>query len=757
MNKRNISYKSLISRLFALKLLFVSVLLLPFTVFALNVEIEAFGYNTIAGNPTFIKSSQTLANQDINFVIEKPDGLSITIPAKTGDDGFAQVEFYDYHTKKAGEYKTYAYFSRNNDFSAKSFHTFTVYPAEVSAVDSEVETNKSMVKANGEEMANVSINLKDKLGNAVSGHAIKVISSRVQDQISFTTNLSDQNGHGEFQVKSTEKGISSFIIIDSTADVILEKRVQLVFTDGDSNFVADSGGDLTSFIPVALAADAGPLDHFEITDLPASIAPNENVSFKVKAQDKDNQVVQNYTGTIHFSAEGQNSSAVSLPQDYTFKAEDLGMHQFSLGLSFAKTGSYNVIVNDLADKFKKGEKSVVIVVNGNTSNSSSNDANKPAISSPIPGTYSQNTQTITGSAKAGSSVKIFDNSVEIGSILVNAQGKFSFQTSPLTDGIHKFYVVTLDNITKAVVATSDTVEIIVDTTPPKIDQLVLDPSTGITAGSVINVKIYSESKLSQAAVVFNSDIVELTASLDTEGLYTGSIQAPKDPGVYILDFVLVDELQNEVSIKNGGKVTVDSKGGKAEVNTAPVVNDNSNQQPSNDNNTPAAGGSNSNLPANNSPSQVSGLIAYGSDKRVTLVWEAATDDKQVKNYRVYYGVDLKNLDKKVDTKDASTTWYIPVLENGKEYFFAVTALDGEGNESMNKSEIVSGIPFMLEVKTGINQKERPTQALDSSLHSAAYGGPLPTSTPSNGPEVFILIGASAVLGKLFNKSRKVKK
>jgi hypothetical protein len=142
------------------------------------------------------------------------------------------------------------------------------------------------------------------------------------------------------------------------------------------------------------------------------------------------------------------------------------------------------------------------------------------------------------------------------------------------------------------------------------------------------------------------------------------------------------------------------------------------------------------------------LIGYGSDKRITLVWDAATDDKQVKNYKIYYGQDVKDLSQNVMTTDASTTWYVPNLEDGKEYFFAVTAIDNEGNESAAKSEIVSAIPFMLEVKNALSTG--PAQTIASTdLHPAAYSGPFPTNAPKTGPEVeFLFFGSAAVSGLL---------
>jgi hypothetical protein len=105
------------------------------------------------------------------------------------------------------------------------------------------------------------------------------------------------------------------------------------------------------------------------------------------------------------------------------------------------------------------------------------------------------------------------------------------------------------------------------------------------------------------------------------------------------------------------------------------------------------------------------------------------------------------------TKDASTTWYIPNLGNGEEYFFAVSAIDDEGNESAVRSEIVSGIPFVLEINNALSQA--PTEPLaQPKLREAAYSGPFPDETPANGPGVVLLFAGSVLAGYVIKRKRK---
>lgn len=714
---------------------------------AQNMGIQAYGLDTFAGSSTILKTSRMSPDQEVNFVVSKPDGLVLTLPARTDLSGVAKLELYDYHTKKAGEYRVGVYMrgEKWNDLSGRE-STFKVFASDLSVEKSTVQINKTMIKSDGIDLANVKVKLVDDFENALVGHSVKLLSSRSEDKIQAKSSVTNENGEMEFVVASSTKGLSGFTIMDTTEDAILDQRLSVAFVEG--TVMADAGGDL---IKTAWAQDAGPLTGFELMEFPTSIKAKQNVSFKVRAIDAQGLTVQNYTGTIRFSAEGDNSSGVDLPENYKFLAEDLGEHQFNLGLSFTEAGTYKVLVNDINDKFKQGEKTLVVssASGANGSLDGETPSGNATINSPAPGTYSQNVQTISGTVPSSTLAQIFDNNMMIGSTPVGVTGAFSFQTPVLNEGNHEFYVVAMDQVTNEVKATSNKVAVKIDTSAPEIEQLDISPKTGITAGSVIDIAIYSDANLSQAAAIFNFDIVELTPSIEDPSKYVGQIQAPAQPGIYPMDFLLVDELGNEVTLKSVAELNIDANGGSVTQEELPENNEPENNEP--ENNEPE-------IPVNNEPkeglpSQVSGLIAYGSDKRITLVWDAATDDKLVQKYKIYYGSEVQALNQTVVTKDASTTWYIPGLENGKEYFFSISAIDSEGNESENRSEIVSGIPFVLEINNALENK--PEQSIEEgSVRPAAYTGQLPNRTPNNGPGVLVLLVGSAVSGLVLTRKKK---
>lgn len=91
--------------------------------------------------------------------------------------------------------------------------------------------------------------------------------------------------------------------------------------------------------------------------------------------------------------------------------------------------------------------------------------------------------------------------------------------------------------------------------------------------------------------------------------------------------------------------------------------------------------------------KVTGLRAESDNQKVNLSWNKIMDHTlPILKYRIYYGFTNENLDQIVETFSADANWYIPNLENNRTYYFAVTAVDSQGNESLEKSLIESVIP-----------------------------------------------------------------
>jgi hypothetical protein len=97
------------------------------------------------------------------------------------------------------------------------------------------------------------------------------------------------------------------------------------------------------------------------------------------------------------------------------------------------------------------------------------------------------------------------------------------------------------------------------------------------------------------------------------------------------------------------------------------------------------------------PSDVENVNAVAGSAEVTLTWNVATDNVGVKGYKVYYGDKPVGAGEKyklpaIDVGN-KITYAVKDLANGTTYYFAVTAYDDSGNESINYSAEVSATPF----------------------------------------------------------------
>lgn len=97
------------------------------------------------------------------------------------------------------------------------------------------------------------------------------------------------------------------------------------------------------------------------------------------------------------------------------------------------------------------------------------------------------------------------------------------------------------------------------------------------------------------------------------------------------------------------------------------------------------------------PPDVENLEATAGDSEVLLEWDSVEADPEITKYRVYYGEETVTAEggeytEEVDTDDSNNAFIVTDLDNDTTYFFTVTAMDGEGNESFNYALEVSATP-----------------------------------------------------------------
>lgn len=643
--------------------------------------------DTIAGYGTVLKVSNAAPGSNIVFAVQQPSGVQSFFDAVTDASGNVSYPLSDYATRLAGIYYVSAeYRDVKKPGSPKPFR---VYPDSVSESRSTIESDLHIVRLSA--VAKVRVTLSDSYGNPLSGHEVRLISTR-SDAVSSTLRrpVTDDAGFVQFEVASSDPGLSTFSAYDMTAEVVLENRIQILFANSlSSDFSAVGGDDVLLAQNTATTSSSSPVHTFEFEDVPDTISKNNPTTLTVTAYDSSKNVVSNYAGKVHFSVTSPNANLATVPQDYTFAAKDLGKHTFSLAFQFQQEGDYKIRVVDTANDKIYGEKSFTVL--------GGKDGSAPAsvsvhIVTPTVGKTGQKVQTVSGTSVAGKDVKIFDNNTEIGKASADAAGKFSFTTPSLPDGNHEFYAVAVDE-KSVILGTSEKVKITVDATPPAITSLTFQPDVDVVPGDPVKVTIFSEPNLSKISVSLGDTLLDLNANSPGGDSYAATLAAPMEAGKYSVKVFMADELGNEVSYDRQEFFTV---------------------------------------AASQKPSAVPNITAFAADARVNLVWGKATDDGAIVRYRIYYGTSSENLSEKVDTRDASTTWYVVGLENATMYYFNVVAVDNQEQEG-ESSPAVSATP----------------DASINPLFGAAPGG-----MGDTGPAILWLLVPSIVGARMFRKKKK---
>ena len=693
-------------------LVLIATMLMPSIAFASNHNyVEAYVLDTVAGNSTVLRSSQTYANTDLIFEFTKPDHKTFVVTAETNSNGVAITEIDDYYTKEAGIYKVST--KLKNDKSYLSVNTFEVFAGPVSNEKSSVSPADQVVSM-GEDSV-LTVNLKDEYGNPIGGHQIKLISSSKNDQVNYLSNSTNSNGEMTFDIRSTKSGLVTYTFYDITADTILDQKAKVVYFGSNDYIFANS----FNYSYAAMGNSSGSVDKLEFEDVTEKIHPGDNINFTVTAYDTEDQVVVDYDGTVTFSVDEDGANSTNLANDYTFNLEDQGTHTFSLSMSFQQTGTYDVKVEDKDNESIIGEYTFEVVSKASEPGESSANI---VITAPTAGNYSSNIQVITGTAKANSEIMISDNGIKLATVNTDSDGNFTYTTDILISGDHGISAAEINEV-GTIIDSSDTIEITIDTVSPEINQILISPEGELDPGTMIEVKIYlDEDDLSIATLLIDKNIYKLDKG---DGFYSTSFAAPIEFGEYPLEFILVDQLGNG----SENKISVEETIAVGVLPDDPAVD--------------------------TSPGSISNLVCTPDDSKVTLNLTAPSSSTYpIQHYRIYSGTSPTRLVDILDTLSDSPTWYISHLNNDTTYYFTVVAVDEKGVSKSVFDEIISctprkSIPILIDVPVvkpdvvaGVGGKEViPEMKKDVS---------------DSGPEMIWLVLFSGIAGIFYTNFRSKK-
>ena len=248
-------------------------------------------------------------------------------------------------------------------FTAKD-HGVHVFHVTLSATGSEqitaADTTTASITGSATttvEPAPVATQLIVSIGNHVTAGSATTV----------TVTALDASGH-----KVTNyTGTISFSSTDSTmttADGDLPASYTFTAADAGKHTFQVTFPTATSTAPTMLSATDGTLTgsvtptvnavgaatHFALVTL-GSVA-GFPAPVQVVALDANNQVVTNYTGTVHLTS---SDTTATLPSDFTFSAGDDGMHLFSV--TFATAGKQTLTATDTSTSTVTGQANVYVL------------------------------------------------------------------------------------------------------------------------------------------------------------------------------------------------------------------------------------------------------------------------------------------------------------------------------------------------------------------------------------------------------------
>jgi len=628
---------------------------------AQNNNINAQSLDTIAGYSTIIQSSIGKSNTEVTFKIEKPDGGIIKLFGVTNPEGKINIEFLGYHTKHAGLYKIYTYYS--NESPSDISPSFTVYPDTVSLSNSSLTSSETSLSAGTDNHSFVIVRLRDKYNNPISDHQVTLISSRPNDKIVNLSTVSDKNGELNFKISSIKAGISTFIATDLNTNTTLNDRLEIVFYKETSSTLPIGGNEL--LLAELLAEDGnnslitanssttnniasntfGTVDHFKI-NIEDQAEINQEINVSIIAQDINNNIVKDYTGDISFAVNTDENA--TLPSDYKFTESDQGQKIFSLGIKFTMLGKHVFQVFDKSNWEIIGEKEVEVIPEKAPIDPTTQTLQ---ITSPSNGLKTSQTLIfLSGVGKPNTNIFVFMDDQKIGEVDVSSNGDFTFTAKNLTEGLHNFYV--LEN-TSGTGEKSNVINVELDITYPILETFEINPEGLIKVKSSYHVKLISEAGLDEASIVVNGIKEVLLENNFNPGTYEGTFIAPDKEGSYPIQTILIDSLQNKSELDPHHILQVF----KEEI--VPIV---------------------------------TGLVAdtTGLNNQVKLTWSKVDNySKKINNYKIYFGKDINNLNKSITTTNNNPNFIIKDLESNTKYYFAITAIDEEGIESLSQSSITT--------------------------------------------------------------------
>jgi hypothetical protein len=149
---------------------------------------------------------------------------------------------------------------------------------------------------------------------------------------------------GDYKFTATDAGVHMFT---NSVKLVTAGNQSITGTDTVSTSITGSA---------TVTVNPGAATHLSLS-APSSVRVNTAFSITVTAQDGFNNTATGYRGSVHFNSSLRRTK---LPPDYTFSAADAGVHTFTNGVTFTRTGTATLTVTDKANNSITGSATISV-------------------------------------------------------------------------------------------------------------------------------------------------------------------------------------------------------------------------------------------------------------------------------------------------------------------------------------------------------------------------------------------------------------
>ncbi len=318
-------------------------------------------------------------------------------------------------------------------------------------------------------------------------------------------------------------------------------------------------------------AFAWTVDHFQVEFSKDTAILWESLDLTIKAVDKNNDVVTDYTWNV--LGISQTDDSVELPEDlasdewYSFQLSDQWVRKFENWVTFSTSWEHNLSIYDSQDYENLIGRWEITIIEWTT------NTEKVEIKILTPEsntTLADNTVQVSGATKKNHQIRIELNNKLTFTTTSNADWIFEkeIDSIPTWENVLKAYILDSD---ENIIWESSEVVIRIDDNKPSFKKITLSPvpdSWEVEEWTNIDVKVYATSKLKAIKLLFNDWIISLS---ETEnGIYTWSFKAPNEEKSFDIDVVLSDNLWHTITEKKVTQIKVFLVNNSAQTDIKPV-------------------------------------------------------------------------------------------------------------------------------------------------------------------------------------------